>query len=159
MTLFLGFLFAFMVVFLNCFSFFATNATLNYSVQKLLCLIAILVIVWKIVIFCNPAEKKIIKCDSYMVSLDTMQRLSAPHSRSGSPMANSRQYYHPGVPAASHVTAGSNHSSRTNSPAFGSTAGSRNGSQTSLTEDSCRKVASQVRFCAISKNRIEMQTL
>nr|XP_002121336.3 protein TANC2-like [Ciona intestinalis] len=87
---------------------------------------------------------------------DTMQRLShsAAMVRSSSPLSNSRQFYHPGT-NNSHLIVGSNHSSRTNSPAFGSTASSRAGSQSSLTEDNCRKLASQVvafHFCQAENN-------
>ncbi|XP_078492820.1 protein TANC2 [Ciona intestinalis] len=87
---------------------------------------------------------------------DTMQRLShsAAMVRSSSPLSNSRQFYHPGT-NNNHLLVGSNQSSRTNSPAFGSTASSRAGSQSSLTEDNCRKLASQVvafHFCQAENN-------
>nr|CAB3266806.1 protein TANC2 [Phallusia mammillata] len=71
--------------------------------------------------------------------------------RSSSPMSNARQLYVPST--GSHRS--STHSSRTSSPAFGSSVNSRAGSQTSLTEDSCRKVASQVvafHFCQSDNN-------
>ncbi|XP_076818833.1 protein TANC2-like isoform X2 [Clavelina lepadiformis] len=77
--------------------------------------------------------------------MDSIHRVQNSMSRSSSPL--SRQHFHHG--------GSSNHSSRTASPVLGSMASSRASSQTSLTEDSSRKLASQIvafHFCQSDNN-------
>ena len=73
---------------------------------------------------------------------EALSRVSSSLCRSSSPLTRYHQ-------TPQHFTGNSNHSSRTGSPApsFGSGPSSRAGSQVSLNEETCRKVASQVHVC------------